>query len=119
MGGNDEFIFLILECYESQFVPDLFDNDIVQGIIMIFPFDQPSISEKEIEFMQDLDTWLLSSGHWESFWSQTIRLLDGSLSFSKHHFLSRSHYFEQSKARQNALDDLFEKFNVEKVRSQK
>merc|ERR1712176_1251252 len=51
---------------------------------MIFPFDRPSINEIEMEFMQDLDTWLASSGHWDSFWAKTVRLLDGSLIFKKY-----------------------------------
>merc|ERR1712013_133087 len=65
--------------------------------------------------MQDLDTWLSGSGHWDSFWSKTVRLLDGSLSFKKYHFASLREYFDASNARKTSLDALFAQFNVERV----
>eukprot|EP01083_Nonionella_stella_P119220 356286_1 len=84
---------------------------------MIFPFAITSDNalDKETEFMQDLDTWMLSSGHWETFWSKTVRMLDGSLSFKKHTFKTKKDYFASNDARKRALNDLFNQYNVENV----
>eukprot|EP00483_Globobulimina_turgida_P002015 UN02017 len=119
-GNNNRFIFRILECYESNYIPDLFDNQLVECIFMIFPMDiyAHEISNKEIEFMQDLDTWLASSGHWEIFWNKTIPLLDRSLSFKKNAFNSLTDFYEKNNFRQKLLNDLFNKFNVPNINSE-
>ena len=69
--------------------------------------------------MQDIDTWLHDSGHWESFWNKTVRLLDGSLSFKKNSFISLQDYFQVNKLRMNAIDEQFAQFNVPNIKSQK
>eukprot|EP01083_Nonionella_stella_P177317 622866_1 len=86
-------------------------------IFMVFPFaiTADNALDKETEFMQDLDTWMLSSGHWETFWSKTVRMLDGPLSFKKHTFKTEKDYFASKYVRKKALNDLFNQYNVDNV----
>ncbi len=121
--GDKEFIFryefkiLYIKCYESNYIPDLFDAGLVELIIMLFPIDifSTQINTKEKEFMDDLDTWLHSSTHWDRFWNKTIPLLGKSLSFKKNIFDSMEDYFNGNNNRINNLNELFSTFNVPNI----
>ncbi|ETO11910.1 hypothetical protein RFI_25466 [Reticulomyxa filosa] len=77
--GSRSFVLRMLEMQEFTFLSDLFENDNVHLIVMVFSFDAADVSEREHKFMKDLAQWMESSGHWQALWKRTLRVLDYAL----------------------------------------